>query len=327
MPATPPIAIPSSGCANTIAGLVMMAVAGSMAVAIPMPFGLIPGTVALLGLGIATWRSRRTFRPADGALETTSSVFGFSWSGDRRVGALERMRISPPTVVGSGKNKRTVFHLDAQCELGEFRIDSPRDPLAARREGERWARHCGVPLVDCSSGAESVRAPDQLDQTAAQRVEAADLAAPRPAAMRCTIAEEAGAIVITQPFSMARAAVLGGGLLFASIIATMVIFSVLPTPLALGIVAALLLSEAVAFVVLVKAGVLRQRLRIEPGVQIAVDGRSIPVAEVEEVVIGRQPSRLRLVSDRRLLDFGTGLDEAELAHLRALVLGALRARG
>jgi hypothetical protein len=327
MPGIPPIAIPSSGCVNTVAGSIMMLVAGSLAIAIPMPFGLIPGTVALIGLGIATWRSRRTYRPSDGMLETASSVFGFSWSGDRRVGPLQRMRISPPTVVGSGKNKRTVFHLDAQCELGEFRIDSPTDPLAARREGERWARHCAVPLADCSSGSESVRAPDQLDQSAAQRVEAADLAAPRPAQMRCLISEEIGAIVITQPFSIARAAALGGGLLFASIIAAVVLFNVLPTPIALGIVAALLLSEVVAFGVLVKAGVLRQRLRIEPGVRIAVDGRDIPAAELEEVVIGQNPSRLRLVSDRRLLDFGQGLDEAELAHLRALVLGAMRARG
>ncbi|MBN8524821.1 MAG: hypothetical protein J0M02_05745 [Planctomycetes bacterium] len=323
---TPPISLASSGCASLAGGIIIMAVTVPMSVAFGLPFGVIPGLVAVGGLLLATYRCRRDFLPDEGELVSEHRLLFFSWSGRRRIGRLVRMRIGPPTVVGSGKNRRTVYHLDAEGELSEFRIDSPQDPLRARREAERWARHCAVAISDRSSRSESVRQAGELDRTAAERVQPADLAAPRPASMRCTVLEERDAVVVVQPFNIGRAVGIGFAMLFATGIAAVVLFSSLPTAVAAAAMAALVVGDVVAGVVLWRAGAFAQRLRIEPGRQVAVGGSVIAADALEEVIVGRGPARLRLVSDQRLLDFGQGLDEAELAYIRALVLGALRTR-
>lgn len=285
----------------------------------------IPGIMCLGGLALAGLRWRSAIELSEPALVDSYGWYFAGWQRRRALGALQRIEIGGAVQRGSGKNRRTVYPVCLVCADRSHELEAPQSILNARRTAERIARAANLPLHDRSSGGESVRLPDQLDQPYVRRMTDADLAVVPPQAPRAVLGEGDDGIVITVPSF--------GGAVAGRVVSIIVllcfpsfVFSSLSPwwwP-GVGCLAALTIVGAVG---LHRSGLLATR--VCAGTSGLRCGRArMTVDEIEELVVasGNGAARLRAISDRRIIEFGAGLADDELRFLRAVVLRAMRGR-
>ncbi|HAT09421.1 MAG TPA: hypothetical protein DCS97_02235 [Planctomycetes bacterium] len=321
------IPLGASGWGGIVIGLIIFVVAGIAALAAGFPAGVVPALFSLVGLSIAGYRWRSELLCEAGRIDEHHRFFIFAWTSVKQIGSLQRVLIGRPETRGSGKNRRTVYPVRLGGATALHELGVPQDALAARRLGEEWAKRLELPLADSSSGSESVREHQQLDQPAIERMELGDLAVAPPPTLRTVMREVDGSIEITQRNDLGRAIGIAVLLAIATAIASVAIAIVVGGQIAMLIIIALVISDVVVFAVLFANGAFSRRLVVTPRSGLRLGGQGMTVEELEELVVGDGPTRLRAISDRKVLEFGRGLPVEELTFLRAIILKTLKGPG
>ncbi|MEI8255622.1 MAG: hypothetical protein WCJ30_08125 [Deltaproteobacteria bacterium] len=233
-------------------------------------------------------------------------------------------------------------------------VAKPRTVDKARRIGEEVARFARFALTDATKGQVSRREADSVDEPARSRLAregGVAVTATSPPSLAARSEHRAGCLVIDFPRGPMRWGRLitvvlfgGGSVAFPGWIGWVLLARSLPrgapppAPFVIVVVVLLIVAFAVSAIREVRTAVEdstqrqsveadAESLRVATHTAFGRSVRTLPGGELEELRVEHDETAhwLAAISDRERVEFGRGIDEAELVFHRQTILGALAA--